>query len=59
MKETEIREKLVSFIDAGGKTIQEVRVHVGLRGMDVLNDLLLEGIVIWDHEQDLYRRVGR
>ena len=45
MKEAEIREKLVSFIDAGGKTIQEVRVHVGIRGMDVLNDLLLEGIV--------------
>ena len=56
MKETEIREKLVSFIDAGGKTIQEVRVHVGLRGMDVLNDLLLEGIVIWDNERGLYRR---
>lgn len=56
MKETEIREKLVSFIDAGGKTIQEVRVHVGIRGMDVLNDLLLEGIVVWDRERDLYRR---
>ena len=57
MKEAEIREKLVSFIDAGGKTIQEVRVHVGIRGMDVLNDLLLEGIVVWDRERDLYRRV--
>ena len=57
MKEAEIREKLVGFIDAGGKTIQEVRVHVGIRGMDVLNDLLLEGIVVWDRERDLYRRV--
>ena len=56
MKEAEIREKLVGFIDAGGKTIQEVRVHVGIRGMDVLNDLLLEGIVVWDRERDLYRR---
>ena len=57
MKEAEIREKLVNFIDASGKTIQEVRVHVGIRGMDVLNDLLLEGIVVWDRERDLYRRV--
>ena len=56
MKEAEIREKLEHFIDIGGKTIQEVRVHVGLRGMDVLNDLLLEGIVVWDRERDLYRR---
>ena len=56
MREAEIREKLVNFIDASGKTIQEVRVHVGLRGMDVLNDLLLEGIVVWDRERDLYRR---
>ena len=56
MKEAEIREKLVNFIDASGKTIQEVRVHVGIRGMDVLNDLLLEGIVVWDRERDLYRR---
>ena len=56
MREAEIWEKLVNFIDASGKTIQEVRVHVGLRGMDVLNDLLLEGIVVWDRERDLYRR---
>ena len=59
MKEAEIREKLVGFIDAGGKTIQEVRAHAGLRGMDALNKLLADGKIEWDNERGLYRRVGK
>ena len=57
MEKTGCREKLLKYIDAGGKTIQEIRVHVGLKGMDALNDLLMEGIVVWDNERGLYRRV--
>ena len=59
MEKTGVREKLLKYIDAGGKTIYEIRAHVGLKGMDALNDLLMEGVVVWDRERDLYRRVGR
>ncbi|MCE5387970.1 MAG: hypothetical protein K0041_05245 [Acidithiobacillus sp.] len=57
MEKTGVREKLLKYIDAGGKTIYEIRAHVGLTGMDALNDLLMEGIVVWDNERGLYRRV--
>ena len=57
MEKTGVREKLLKYIDAGGKTIYEIRAHVGLKGMDALNDLLMEGVVVWDRERDLYRRV--
>ena len=59
MEKTGVREKLLKYIDAGGKAIYEIRAHVGLKGMDALNDLLMEGVVVWDRERDLYRRVGR
>ena len=57
MEKTGCREKLLKYIDAGGKTIYEIRAHVGLKGMDALNDLLMKGIVVWDNERGLYRRV--
>ncbi len=57
MEKTGIREKLVKYIDAGGKTIYEIRAHVGLNGMDALNDLLMEGRIEWGNERGLYRRV--
>lgn len=57
MEKTGVREKLLKYIDAGGKTIYEITAHVGLKGMDALNDLLMEGIVVWDNERGLYRRV--
>jgi hypothetical protein len=50
---------LLKYIDAGGKTIYEIRAHVGLKGMDALNDLLMEGRIEWDNERGLYRRVGK
>ena len=57
MEKTGCREKLLKYIDAGGKTIYEIRAHVGLKGMDLLNDLLMEGRIEWDNERGLYRRV--
>ena len=56
MEKTGCREKLLKYIDAGGKTIYEIRAHVGLKGMGALNDLLMKGIVVWDNERGLYRR---
>lgn len=59
MREAEIRKKLLKYIDAGGKTIYEIKAHVGLKGMDALNDLLTEGRIEWDNERGLYRRAGK
>ena len=59
MEKTGCREKLLKYIDAGGKTIYEIRAHVGLKGMAELNDLLMEGRIEWDNERGLYRRVGK
>ena len=59
MEKTGVRDKLMKYIDAGGKTIYEIKAHVGLKGMGALNDLLMEGIVVWDNERGLYRRAGK
>ena len=59
MEKTSCREKLLKYIDAGGKTIYEIKAHVGLKGMGALNDLLMEGRIEWDNERGLYRRVGK
>ena len=40
MEKTGCREKLLKYIDIGGKTIYEIKAHVGLKGIDVLNDLM-------------------
>jgi len=56
VEKTGVREKLLKYIDAGGKTIYEIKAYVGLKGMDALNGLLAEGKIKWDNERGLYRR---
>lgn len=50
-----MKEKLLAFLQESSRTIEEIRVHVGLKGLDALNELMHERKVVWDSVDGLYK----